>query len=414
VSEPTVKPASDLAESLITGDVGAIANLTRRDVVRAIDWEIASVDRQTQSSGFTAWTLTAALGGVLWLLVRESTLPWSAIRDLLFLILGFSLLVDLAEMLDGLLAPPTPEIRLVARVISPQQVFGPLRREFAYYLPRAIALSIIAYSDHSLPVAFRSLIIVWYALHFVLTTLALLGSMLSISLAQNEPAHRRRAAIANVIVAALLVSAAASFWWWFWTTKSVYLSSCYRVALLIVGVGVLVRLNFLSRRQTPLLERLRVLRRETALMMIAPGEAADTLDFLISGQTVKAYREMELRRREVALRSVKEKVAGLVTGAEGLQDRLAKMEPVSAEQRNYELGRVNLHWKAVELAHTEVRRGEKFSESIREASEADSALCARRNEFEALIAGVRGTLPRYEKILEECRSRLRVTPIKDG
>jgi hypothetical protein len=197
-------------------------------------------------------------------------------------------------------------------------------------------------------------------------------------------------------------------------SKQAFPVSSYRVALLIVGVSVLMRLNLLSRRQAPLLDRLIALRRETALMLVGAAEAAEAIDFLMSGHTVKAYVRMELRRRLEELRAFRDKYGKALAAAEDFRAALAKMEPVSEFQRDVARGRVALHWKVVRVGHAMVSQGQKFIDVTLAGALGDAGRSEEEQEFRAAITCLRDGLPLYENLLEECRTRLLVTPIKES
>jgi hypothetical protein len=100
---------------------------TKAEVLAYLDWEIQNVREQENVVGASTWSLTLALGAVLWLLLSESHYSWAELPALLYLICGFSFLQDVLANAYFSAREKVPEPTLVRRVVRLSSVLGSRR-----------------------------------------------------------------------------------------------------------------------------------------------------------------------------------------------------------------------------------------------------------------------------------------------
>lgn len=266
-------------------------------MLETLDWEIRTATDEGKAIGTSIWSLTLALGAVLWFLSKESTYSWRDLPPLIHLVIGFSLIYDFLSGLYFTAGPKLPE-QQPKRVTSASDMLSPQRRVLVFDLLRRLTLAVIAISgfDPLLSGATKWIVFLWFGPVVLIYLLGLAISALPLEAKPDKEPTPRQKTFKTWIsafgwVSPLLV--ASAFWIPLVAHGQTFNASDYRCAALVVVATFLIHLLLGSLQRSALLPFLISLRRDLALGVISAADASSRARLSLSGLTVDEFIRKE-------------------------------------------------------------------------------------------------------------------------
>ncbi len=274
------------------------------EVLTYLDWEIYNIREQAKVVGASTWSLTLALGAVLWLLLSQDPLSWAQLPPVLYLICGFALVEDLLIAAYYNSREKVPPSNLVRRVTRLSLLFGSQRRKYLFLFLRCLlllfALTLIsAYATRPA----RWIAGAWFAAQLPFLFAGFLMGGLDIELPPLQKARKTLAVLVATLSWVFPLASAAIYWQPVLSQHLTLGAEDYKTALLVLGASFLFSLLIGSRARAEVEPELLSLRRDLALGRMKPDDAAEHAAYLVSGHTVEAYVRRKFRTHDDLLQS---------------------------------------------------------------------------------------------------------------
>ena len=348
-----------------------------RDVVKALDAEMARLEQTVTRTGWTSWAGTAALAALAWVFVGllDAAAGFAWLRYAQFVAL-LSLAQEFVYALEYVLRPRRGFGLLAGsqlRVLRTAEAFPYARQQFLFYLVRAALLAVASYAV--LPEVVGG----WWLVPFILYLLiaAAMGGMLVMSAKDHALPKHEDAPIGELVGAGVALAVA-------WLGLDALLASwrddllLLKAALVtIAGVHVLRGLTT-PQYELPALERLQDIRRRLGFGQLSALEAVFQAEAALVGHMALAF--------------LMEPTAAFIGIGEAIKkDGLAVDERVALAQRRLQA------LAAQEQAHKDELRMQEslIGEAIRRSDEllqrCPSLLDARRGLLDEIERYRKGT-----------------------
>jgi len=302
---------------------------TKAEVLAYLDWEIQNIREQEKLVGASTWSLTLALGAVLWLLLSESRSSWAELPALLYLICGFSLIQDFLTNAYFSAREKVPEPTLVRRVVRMSSVLGSRRRQILYFLLRGLCLLVaLALLPGYVSGAVRWTIGVWLALQMLLMVFAFFIGSFDIELPEPEKKETSsKVKLRNFFLAALgwtfPLALTLIYWRPVFALHLTFRPEDYKTSLLVIVATFLTSLVLETRLRAEIAPALIALRRDLALGAMSHEDAAQHASYVVSGLTAEAYVRREFLKHEQLLQKSQNALQRLNENLRGLENGLA-------------------------------------------------------------------------------------------
>ena len=351
----------------------------KASVLAAIDWELGVLGSRQTVLGATAWTITAALAGTLWLLSSRQH-AWSELPMLCILVLGISLAYQATAGLFTtyrLLVRPVPGVDML---VPFEQLYRPTRPHAVLFFLTSVGFAFclwVARASLSRPlVIFLAAIL---GIRLLIAALVLLfGRVTDLTDPgkSEERPPRLRAAIVALLQFAITMAPAAWLWVEVLSTRPTIMAETARSAALVCVALALAEMLLMCQAPVPLIDTLQSLRRGVALDLLSPAEAKSQVQIAVVG----------LRKEVVIQQALADLIAAYQPVLTGIDESIAWLE---RERTDVE---ARTDWTADELER-------KRSNYV--------------TEFHAQAARIEGALARVQKAHDElhrqARSRYGVT-----
>jgi len=260
-----------------------------RDVVKALDAEMARLEQTVARTGWTSWASTAALAALAWMFVAllDAAAGFAWLRYAQFVAL-LSLAQEFVYALEYVLRPRRGFGLLAGsqlRVMRTAEAFPYARRQFLFYLVRAALLAVASYAV--LPEVVSGWWLVPFILYLVIT--AGMGGMLVMSAKDHALPKHEDAPIGELVGASVALAVA-------WLGLDALLANWREGDLLllkaalvtIAGVHVLRGLTT-PRYELPALERLQDIRRRLGFGQLSALEAVFQAEAALVGHMALVF-----------------------------------------------------------------------------------------------------------------------------
>ena len=342
----------------------------KQEVLAAIDWELEVLGSRRTVLGATAWTITAALAGTLWLLSSRQH-EWSELPMFCLLLLGISFTYQAIAGLFTtyrLLVRPVPGVDLL---VPFDQLFRPTRPHAVLFFLTSIGFAFCLWVTRAS--VSRTLLFVLAAVlgfRFLLAAMSLLfGHITMLTEAKSVEAEASR--VPSSILVFLLVGLSGVPAAWLWTEvlskQPTVMAETARSAALVCVALVLAEMLLMCQAPVPLIDTLQSLRRGVALDLLSPAEAKSQVQIAVVGLRKEAVIQQALADLITAyqpvLTEIGESIAWLErerTGVEARTDWTA--DELERKRSNYvtefhaQAARIEGALARVQKAHEELHR----------------------------------------------------------
>ena len=340
----------------------------KQEVLAAIDWELAVLGSRQTVLGATAWTITAALAGTLWLLSSRQH-AWSELPMLCLLVLGTNLAYQAIAGLFTtyrLLVRPVPGVDML---VPFEQLFRPTRPHAVLFFLTSTGFAFclwVARASFS-----RALLYVLAAVigfRFLLAAITLLfGHITTLTEAKGVEEKPARAPSSILVLLLVVISAAPAVWFWaeVLSKRPTIMTETARSAALVCVALVLAEMLLMCQAPVPLIDTLQSLRRGVTLDLLSPAEAKTQVQIAVVG----------LRKEVVIQQALADLIAAYQPVLIGLDESTAWLERERAGVQ------ARADWTADEL---EQRRSSYVTEFDRQTARIEEALARAQKAHEEL------------------------------
>lgn len=291
----------------------------KASVLAAIDWELGVLGSRQTVLGATAWTITAALAGTIWLLSSRQH-AWSELPMLCLLVLGISLAYQAIAGLFTtyrLLVRPVPGVDLL---VPFEQLFRPTRPHAVLFFLTSIGFAFCLWVARA---SFSRALLIFLAATlgirlFLAALLLLFGHITDLTdPGKNEKRPPRlRAAIVALLQFAITTAPAAWLWTEVLSTRPTIMAETARSAALVCVALVLAEMLLMCQAPVPLIDTLQSLRRGVALDLLSPAEAKSQVQIAVVG----------LRKEVVFQQALADLIAAYQPVLTGIDESIAWLE----------------------------------------------------------------------------------------
>jgi hypothetical protein len=404
---PAEGPAT-LGAAATPPPVGLSDPPTRSEVLAYLDWEIQNTREQAKVVGASTWSLTLALGAVLWLLLSEARYSWAELPPVFYLICGFSLLQDFLAGAYYASREKVPRLTPVRRVVRPELIFGSRRRTILFSVLRCLGLLFaLMHVPEYVTQPARWSAGVWFALPIPILLLAFLFSSLDVELPEPQEVAKK-VKLRNSLIGTLfwLIPLVCGIIYWrpFLARRLTFPPEDYRTSLLIVVATFLGSLLLESRLRAEIQPELISLRRELALGTTRAEDAAQHASYVVSGLTADAYVQREFLKHEELLRAAglafttirdhllemeTRVAAGSGQAPERAQGYLESLEPILNQLDRLDISVSSFRKKLERFADADTRRRFELK-----ASSLEELIWARRGDVKSAIQRIKALIVR--------------------
>ena len=291
----------------------------KASVLAAIDWELGVLGSRQTVLGATAWTITAALAGTLWLLSSRQH-AWSELPMLGLLVLGISLAYQAIAGLFTtyrLLVRPVPGVDML---VPFEQLFRPTRPHAVLFFLTSIGFAFclwVARASFSRPLVIFLTAVLGIRLLFA-ALLFLFGHITALAdpRKNDEKLPRRRAVVVALLQIAITAAPAAWLWTEVLSTRPTIMAETARSAALVCVALVLAEMLLMCQAPAPLIDTLQSLRRGVALDLLSPAEAKTQVQIAVVG----------LRKEVVIQQALADLIAAYQPVLTGIDESIAWLE----------------------------------------------------------------------------------------
>ena len=257
-------------------------SLRRHQFIEYLDKEIDNLRNEIQRPGWTSYAILGGIAALVWTLIYCFDAGGYSLRNVAFLILGFSLLRDLLIMLFPSAKPPRLDLKLKRRFInrnflsSNRGALFLIGGQYGFFLFVSLKLSQdLGTFTTIFTSAFLSLLLL------AILSGALLF-FLKFPIPMSPPRKRLNIAINTIIILSFLVII-SRYLGFFLVSPSITLIADIRVALLIVAIFYLLLIKIRVPKGNLILDSLVMTRRELALDEIDLDTARIHTDIALTG-----------------------------------------------------------------------------------------------------------------------------------
>lgn len=291
----------------------------KASVLAAIDWELGVLGSRQTVLGATAWTITAALAGTLWLLSSRQH-AWSELPMLCLLILGISLAYQAIAGLFTtyrLLVRPVPGVDLL---VPFEQLFRPTRPHVVLFFLTSIGFAVCLWiARASLSRALLIFLAATLGIRLLLAALLLLfGHITDLTDPgkNDKKPPRLRAALVALLQFAITTAPAAWLWTEVLSKRPTIMAETARSAALVCVALALAEMLLMCQAPVPLIDTLQSLRRGVALDLLSPAEARSQVQIAVVG----------LRKEVVFQQALADLIAAYQPVLTGIDESIAWLE----------------------------------------------------------------------------------------
>jgi len=397
----------------------ALSSLNRGEILAALDYEIASIEKEQSSPGWSKWTFYGGFATLVWVAIAEAAKNDFTIANAALILLLCSIFADLAEFSVMILSPRRTRPSEANRFRLFSQHFAGSRLSLLGAALRISALLGAYYFLRKSALQYFSGSFVW--LYSILLILLLLICILSYSSFPINLRDRGPPWFNCTINLFVFVPLSVAFYdagSKLLVTQSLFTVSDFRLGLLATVFLWLVpvSLNHVTQNQ-PLLETLKSVRRDLAFDRIDTNAALRQADIALDGMKVEDYFQSDLqkilRHLDSASKSMRElqdrrqEACSLVQGWEHTPPITAENVLPPSKMLRAILESCDLHRKAMTVAleagkaaRTAYSKRKPYVKSIVDASEI-AKIDANIDSFIERLKKQAATLDTQEKILQD-------------
>jgi hypothetical protein len=273
-------------------------HLNRAEILAALDYEIASIEKEQSSPGWTKWTFYGGFTTLIWVAISEfEKKNFTTVNAALVLLLS-SVLMDFAEVFVVMLNPPSPRRTVTNRFTLASLDLGGSRLGLMGIGTRIGALLAVYYFLRGSSLKYISGWFVWfYSIILFVVICSLIQSCFRVPIRLRKGIPAWKMCVASCVFLFPLFMAAFQASTRVFVMRISFTASDFRIGLL--GAALLwllgISLVHVSRNQ-PLLETLRDVRRDLAFDRIAGDSALRQADIALDGMKVEDYLQTDLQK----------------------------------------------------------------------------------------------------------------------
>ncbi len=278
-------------------DTGTDQRLSRSEILAAIDYEIAAIEKEQTSPGWTKWTFYAGFATLAWIAIAEVSKKDFAIADAALVVILFSIFADLAEFIVKTLRPSSSKPSTINRfTLSSLELAGSRLNLFGKALRIVFLLWVYFFLRGSL-LGFQSN---WFVgFYFILLFFSLFGFGLSYLGFPINPRHEPPVWAKVVLHVAYIVPLSIAFYdacHCLLNSLSVFSASDFRLGLIATAFLWLmpIALDHIAQNN-PLLGTLKNVRRDLAFDRIDLDVALRQADIALDGMRAEDYLQSDVK-----------------------------------------------------------------------------------------------------------------------
>ena len=274
------------------------SQLSRGEILGALDNEIASIEKEQAFPGWTKWTFYGGFATLIWMTIAEVEKQGFSFPNAALVLIFCSVFVDLAEYFVAMVKPSSARTRTINRFKLSSHELSGSRLGTTGTVLRLSALLAAYYFLRNSPLQYNSGWFMWfYCVVLIFETFGFILSFFGVPVNIHSPLPTWgkcvRPFLIFVPLSIAFYQAAAKVFF----TQSSFTASDFRLGLLAtVFLWLLpVSLSHATRNQ-PLLESLKDVRRDLAFDRIDAGAALRQADIALDGMRVDDYFQADLQK----------------------------------------------------------------------------------------------------------------------
>lgn len=277
--------------------IGTDQPLSRAEILAAIDYEVAAIEKEQASPGWTKWTFFAGFASLVWIAIAEASREQFTIVNSVLILLACSVLIDIAEYLISTLKPDCSRSSTANRFMLFSQHFSGSRLSIIATVLR-LGFLIGAYCFlHRSPLHYRSGWFIWF--YSVLLAILIVGIFLSYVGFPVKPRKSAHILVKCILHVLILVPLFTSFYQAITKLFSIQASltaSDFRLGLICtIFLWLLPVCSMHVTQHQPLLDTLKSIRRDLAFDRIDSDSALRQADIALDGMRAEDYFQSDLQ-----------------------------------------------------------------------------------------------------------------------
>jgi len=392
-------------------NIGNDQPLNRGEILDAIDYEIASIERDQTSPGWTKWTFCGGFATLVWLALSEASKREFSFINTALVCLLCSIFADVAELVFGQLRPKVARPSSINRFRLMSHELAGSRLIILAVVVRLIILLVVYYYLHHSSIAFQSNCFMW----FYTFLLFLFPIFLLLSLVGHPVKWRsQRSAWLNIvlILLSMIPLSIALFSTYSQLLQSQITLSDFRLGLIVAAFIWLLPIaaSHVAQNQ-PLLETLKNIRRDLAFNRVDAQSALRQADIALDGMRAEDYLQLDLQnvlqqidRTSKSMRDLQERL----NEAHSLLDNLEKLpkNEVSNDLSNVKLLRAVL--EACSLHRSKIAESLKSGQNLSEKYAKKKSRLAGvvdKSEIQKIECSIKSTFEQLKEQAEELKQQ---------